>query len=494
MNLLRTQLRNILAALFLLVFVSPSGAGEPMPVFRGDYPDPSLVRVGEDFYLTHNSSHSVPGLFVYHSTDLVNWTLLGPALSQYMGDVYAPEIVHHKGRFYIYFPALGSNYVVWADKPEGPWSKPIDLEVGHIDPGHVVDAEGKRYLFLSGINVVALADDGLSTVGEVKNVYNGWPVPDDWQIECHCLESPKLFFKDGYFHMITAQGGTTGPPTGHMAIHARAKNPMGPWENSPYNPLTRATTRKARWGMRGHGTAFDDKDGNWWLYYHAYEKDFFTLGRQNLLEPLEWTEDGWLRVSDDPARLASLPSLKENKPFEDDFRGESLAMNWVFWRRTVDPAMEFTGDALAWTADGKRIEETNPMLIRARDHSYEITADIEIEEGCEAGLLLYYNPDNYVGLKLSSKGYHTGLRAVIPNSMIPRPDLRRAVLKIRNDENSVEFFVSEDEGKTFRKIGVGLDVSGFHANTFGGYSSMKPGIFCIGEGKATIRNFRYEPK
>ena len=468
-------------------------ASEPVAVFRGDYPDPSIVRVGEDYYLTHNSSHCVPGLFVYHSTDLVNWKLLGPAITEYMGDVYAPEITHCNGKFYIYFPALGSNYVVWAEKPEGPWSKPIDLKVGHIDPGHVVTPEGKRFLYLSGIHVVPLSDDGLSCLEKETHIFTGWPVPDDWEIECHCLESPKVFFKDGYYHMITAQGGTTGPPTGHMITHARSKNPMGPWENSPCNPITRAVTRRATWGMRGHGTVFDDKGGNWWVYYHAYEKDFFNLGRQNLLEPLKWTEDGWLRVDEDPKRLESLAERKKPEPFRDDFNGKSLGMQWVFWRRTTEPAMEFTGDGLAWTANGSKIEETNPLLMKATDHSYEISVDVEIDEDCEAGLLLFFNADTYVGLKMNRDGYRTGLRPVLPNGDWARSNLRRSVLKICNNENSVEFFVSEDGGKNFKKIGVGLDVSGFHANTFGGYSSLKPGLFSIGQGKATFRDFRYVP-
>lgn len=491
---MQINIRNVFfLCIFCSVFNSGLNASEPVPVFRGDYPDPSIVRVGDDYYMTHNSSHSVPGLFVYHSTDMINWKLLGPAITEYMGDVFAPEIVHCKGKFYIYFPALGSNYVVWAEKPEGPWSKPINLEVGHIDPGHLITPDGKRYLYLSGIHVVPLSEDGLSTTEKPKHIFTGWPVPDEWQIECHCLESPKVFFKDGYYHMITAQGGTAGPPTGHMITHARSKNPFGPWENSPHNPITRAKSRKETWGMRGHGTVFDDKNGDWWVLYHAYEKDYFNLGRQNLLEPLEWTKDNWLRVSEDPERMKSLPERKKTPPFEDRFDGNSPAMQWVFWQRTLEPGMEFTGDAMIWNANGSRIEETNPLLIRAQDHSYEVMVDVEIEDGCEAGLVLFYNPMNYVGIKLADDGYHTGLRNVIPNNIIPRTDLRRAILKIRNDENSVEFFTSEDGGKTFQKIGTGLDVSGFHTNTFGGYSSMKPGLFCIGKGKASFRNFRYVP-
>ena len=482
--------------LLFIVFSFQILAVEPIPIFRGDYPDPTIVRVGEDYYLTHTSGYNLPGLFVYHSTNLIDWTLLGPAIEKSDIDllIYAPDIVFHNNKFFIYFPAAGTNFVVWADKPEGPWSKPIDLKVPHIDPGHLVATDGKRYLYLSGGNVIELSPDGLSTVGKLKHVYDGWQIPADWQIECHCLESPKLFSRDGYYHMISAQGGTTGPPTGHMIVHARSKNPMGPWENSPHNPIIRATSRKENWGMRGHGTVFDDPNGNWWVIYHAYEKDFKTLGRQNCLEPLKWTEDGWLRVDEEPKRLQSLAKPQKRIPLEENFTGESLPMPWFFWHRTiVDPYMEFTRDGLVWKAQGQRIEETNPLLMKAADHSYEIQVDVEIDGQSEAGLLLFYDPKNYIGIKLTEHGYETGLRGELPRGRTTRSGVSRSILKIRNDENSVEFFISEDNGKTFTKIGTGLDVCGFHANTFGGYSSLKPGLSCTGEGRATFRNFRYTP-
>ena len=105
------------------------------------------------------------------------------------------------------------------------------LEVGEIDPGHVVGPDGKRYLHYSGGKVVGLADDGLSVTGELKKVYDGWPIPESWRIECFCLESPKLFFKGDYYHLISAQGGTAGPSTSHMVVQARSRTPVGPWEN-----------------------------------------------------------------------------------------------------------------------------------------------------------------------------------------------------------------------------------------------------------------------
>ena len=230
------------------------------------------------------------------------------------------------------------------------------------------------------------------------------------------------------------------------------------------------------------------------MIYHAYEKDFKTLGRQNILEPLKWTEEGWLCVDDDPKRLQSFAEPQKRQPFVENFTGESLPIPWFFWHRTtVEPGMKFTKDGLVWKALGQRIEETNPLLMKASDHSYEIQVDVEIEGQAEAGLLLFYDSKNYVGIKLTERGYETGLREGLPRGRTLRSGVSRSIVKIRNDENSVEFFFSEDNGQTFAKIGTGLDVCGFHANTFGGYSSLKPGIISLGEGSATFRNFRYTP-
>ena len=109
------------------------------PILAGDHPDPSILKDGADYYMTFSSFDAYPGLVIWHSTDLVNWRPLGPALFTNVGAVWAPDLVKHRGRYYIYFPGVGkyrSNYVIWADDIRGPWSEPIDLKIGQIDPGH----------------------------------------------------------------------------------------------------------------------------------------------------------------------------------------------------------------------------------------------------------------------------------------------------------------------------------------------------------------------
>ncbi|MBN1765075.1 MAG: family 43 glycosylhydrolase [Sedimentisphaerales bacterium] len=115
----------------------------------------------------------------------------------------------------------------------GPWSDPIDLKIGNIDPGHVTDSAGKRYLYFSSGGYVPLSDDGLSIIGEFQHCYNGWPIPREWSIECFCMEGPKLARRGDYYYLTVAEGGTAGPATGHMVISARSPSPLGPGRIHP---------------------------------------------------------------------------------------------------------------------------------------------------------------------------------------------------------------------------------------------------------------------
>ena len=181
------------------------------PIMAGDHPDPSILKDGDDYYMTFSSFESVPGIHIWHSRDLVNWQPVVAALTTNIGSVWAPELIKHEGKFYCYIPArfpdYRSNYVIWADRIEGPWSEPIDLKIpANIDPGHVVGEDGKRYLFLNGGDRVKLTDDGLATDGALEHAYSPWRYPDDWDVEGFSPEGPKITRHGDYFYLITAVG------------------------------------------------------------------------------------------------------------------------------------------------------------------------------------------------------------------------------------------------------------------------------------------------
>jgi beta-xylosidase len=199
-------------------------------LFAGDYPDPSIVRVGETHYITHSSFLYHLGLLIWESKDLSTWRPVGPAVDQPGWDIWAPELAYYDGRFYLYYYARattgdkrGTNWVVHAPSAHGPWSTPLEIPVQRIDPGHVVGPDGKRYLHFSGGTAAPLAADGLSLTGKLEQVYEGWSYPEDWRVEGFFVEGPKLLLLDGWYYLISAQGGTAGPATSHMAVVARSR-------------------------------------------------------------------------------------------------------------------------------------------------------------------------------------------------------------------------------------------------------------------------------
>ncbi|ANY19342.1 Beta-xylosidase [Tsuneonella dongtanensis] len=270
------------------------------PVLVGAQGDVSVVRDGEDFYATFGKT-----LDVWHSRDLVNWEKIATPNLRGLGSPWAPDIVKHAGTWYIYTTLVDRsrpsgqqfmNVVITAPRPEGPWSEPVDLDrYNPIDPGHATDASGKRYIMYSAGRLMPLTDDGKALVGDIPerlSTYVGWPYPADWQVECFCLEAPKLLWHDGWLHMLSAQGGTAGPPTAHMAISARARDVHGPWQNNPHNALVHGISRTGRFVRMGHGQLVDDANGDWWMLFTGYNPAIGP-GKMLLVLPIAWDADGW---------------------------------------------------------------------------------------------------------------------------------------------------------------------------------------------------------
>ena len=467
------------------------------PVFSGDYPDPSIIRDGEDYYIVHSSFEYYPGLTIWHSTDLINWTPVTSALRENVGNVWAPDLVKHDDRYYIYFPVQNTNYVIWADRIEGPWSDPVDLKVGHIDPGHVSDEEGNRYLYFSSGAYIALSPDGLSTRGELQYVYEGWPIPREWSIECFCMESPKFSKRGDYYYMTLAQGGTAGPATGHMVISARSRSPLGPWENSPYNPVIRTEDPSERWWSVGHATLIDDVSGKWWMVFHGYEKDFYNKGRQTLMLPVEWTGDGWYRIAEDVSLVKPLirpagTSIKERFVLDDDFSGGSLKPQWSFFGGYDTTRFSLDGNGILINGKGNSIGNSSPLLTVPLDHSYMAQVELEIEGDALGGLVLFYNQQASSGILASKNNIMANLRGW---QFVTERDVinRKVFLRLKNINHTVDMYYSID-GVNWIKIENSLEVSGLHHNVLSGFLSLRIGLVSTGNGSVRFKDFRYAGK
>lgn len=466
------------------------------PIFGGDYPDPSILRDGDTYYMVHSSFVYYPGLLIWESTDLINWTPVTPALYKYVGSVWAPDIVKYKNKYYIYFPASDKNYVVTANSIDGPWSDPVELKVDGIDPGHFTDENGKRYLYFSSGGYVPLSDDGLSVVGEVKHAYDGWPIPKDWSIELFALEGPKMTKRGGYYYLTVAEGGTAGPATGHMIISARSKSPFGPWENSPYNPIVRTTSKAERWWSKGHGTLLEDAKGSWWIVFHAYEKDYLNMGRQTLMEPVEWTKEGWFKIPDDiktenPIKSPKAKASQTTFTLSDSFSGKSLGLQWKFFGEYDTTRFHFADKSLVVKGKGGFIGNCSPLLCVPSDHSYTADVEMDIEGNAVGGLVMFYNNTAFSGILADKENILTNLRGWQFTS--EKNEINRHVfLRLRNIENTVDMFYSTD-GVNWKKGPSSIEVSSLNHNALSGFLGLRIGLCSIGDGSVKFKNFNYKP-
>jgi xylan 1,4-beta-xylosidase len=472
------------------------------PIVAGDHPDPTVLKDGENYYMTFSSFYSYPGVVIWHSRDLVNWTPVGPAVTRPLGSIWAMDLVKHDGRFYVYIPAnpgdKQSIFVVYADDIRGPWSDPIDLKVvGCIDPGHAVGEDGKRYLFFNGVRRIALTDDGLATAGELEQVYNPWHYPDDWVVEMFAPEGPKLFRRGEWFYLVAAVGGTSGPPTSHMVTVARSRSIHGPWQDCPHNPIVHTTSADEPWWSRGHATVVQGPNDQWWMIYHGYENGFRTLGRQTLLEPIEWTRDGWFHAT---GGTLSKPIVKpmaashgtSGFPLSDDFSTNKFGVQWSFFNPGVgeEKRARYEAQALTISAKGTTLSDCSPLTFIVGDRSYEASITLEIGEGVQAGIALFYSERMFCGVGFSNQQmftYNYGQEHSWMRQDLPARTVR---LKVVNRANIVAFYYSRDGG-AWVKHPWQMEVSGFHHNVLGGFLSLKFAVHCAGVGEVRLRDFIY---
>ncbi len=402
------------------------------PVQRGFFPDPSVIRVGDDYYMVNSSFQYFPAIPISHSKDMVNWHIVGHAItnSEWLDisdikdshGIWAPDISYANGKFYI-FATLRLNadgnrdnnvmrrqLVMVSDRAEGPYSKPISLEVDDIDPSHFIDSDGSRYMVIAkAAQVVPLTSDSLSVNGDIRIAWEGTGE--------RCSEGPHILKKDGYYYAIVAEGGTG---YGHGINVARSKELFGPYESSPYNPVMRQLDPNAPIQRAGHGKLVQDQNGNWWCYYlcgRPNEGKYTTIGRESGLEPVEWTEDGWFVINQGkgPSTEQIAPDLPEctyERNLFDDFNDTTLNLEWEFVRNPANGSwtlVERPGYFRIWTLDGTldEIRSKNTLLRREQELSY--TAETKVEyypdrDGEQAGLTCYYSTATYARCALCYEG------------------------------------------------------------------------------------------
>ena len=411
---------------------APRITGYRNPVVPGFHPDPSVVRVGEWFYLVNSSFEMFPGVPIHRSRDLVHWEPLGHVLARDSqlplatagpsGGIFAPTIRYHAGTYYMITTNVSArgNFFVTAKDPAGPWSEPISITgQGGIDPSLFFDDDGKVYLTSTGSapgiyqSQIDIATGKLLTAPP-RIVWKGtggrYP------------EGPHLYKIAGRYYLMISEGGTE---YGHMVTMARASSPWGPFEPCPRNPILthRDTQLSQPIQGTGHADLVDDGEGNWWMVFLAFRPQggFYWqhLGRETFLAPVRWDAQGWPVVNDGKPialemRVRGLPARDlPAAPVRDDFDAP-LGPAWNFLRNPVRASASST-ERRGWlTLHGTAVSleqesGVSPTFVgRRQEHlRARIAARIDFapaREGVEAGLVLYRAPRHRIELGVRRNG------------------------------------------------------------------------------------------
>jgi beta-xylosidase len=281
-----------------------------------------------------------------------------------------------------------------------------------------------------------------------------------------------------------------------MVIAARSKSINGPWEQCPHNPIVRTQCAREKWWSRGHATLVEGPGGDWFAVYHGYENGYWTLGRQMLLDRVEWTPDGWFRFAGGDLSKP-MPKPRGGKPgphgmaLSDDFSTDRTGIQWSFANPNKEDAHRVTreGGALVMQAAGTTPRDSTPLTFLVGDQAYEIDVNVEVDPGVDAGLLLFYDRILYCGLGAATDSLVLHQYGE-PHGRPPNTLGRRMWLRVRNDRHIVTHFTSPD-GKTWTKLDRQMEVSGYHHNVRGGFFMLRPGLYAAGKGTARFRLLRY---
>lgn len=383
------------------------------PIRTGMFPDPSIVRVGEDYYMVNSSFIFFPCIPISHSKDLIHWEIIGHAITdpQWAGlddleggrGYWAPDISYNNGTFYITatyrLNDTGTVYrrqiVVSSNKPEGPYSEPSYIEEDGIDPSIFHDDDGRHYMLLNrGARILELSDDCKKQIGEARLLYYG--------AQKRAPEGPHLLKKDGWYYLFLAEGGT-GP--GHRITVARSRELMGNYEPCPFNPIMRQMDEKAGIQRCGHGKPVCTQKGQWYMVYlcgRKLEKDgesYSILGRETALDPITWTADGWPMVNQlkGPSVLQKRPDLKEWIPSGNHSKGE-----WMCPRPPECGGVRIENGTFAIKGSKEplsSVKARNILLRRQNSFSFRAEALLtmpELKEGQEAGITCYYDENTWI--------------------------------------------------------------------------------------------------
>jgi alpha-N-arabinofuranosidase len=458
--------------MFALGLVLASGCSQQQagtfqnPIIPGFYPDPSICRVGDDYYLVNSSFEYFPGVPIFHSKDLVHWQQIGYCLTRKgqlpldkvraSGGIYAPTLRYHDGTFYMVTTNVdgGGNFYVTAKNPAGPWSEPVWLkDGGGIDPSLLFDDDGKVYYTRhegQGDGYIAQATLDVKTgklEGPLKKVWGG--TGGIWAEGPHLYKITRLGegaeqtnegtnspsrSRNGKYFLMISEGGTAYD---HRVTVARSDSPWGPFEANPNNPiLTHRNRPDSPIQALGHADIVETPDG-WWMVCLGIRPQggkFHHIGRETFLAPVAFNKDGWPVVNGNGTIEPNMPTptltqhIWPQPPARDDFDSKILALQWNFLRNPYDSDYSLTERPGYLRLHGSAITlngQDSPAFVGRRQTDFNCVASTMLifdsnSENEEAGFVVRQNDKHHyeIGVTLRQNKRQVFFRKVLKGKTI----------------------------------------------------------------------------
>lgn len=497
-------LRTICTRLLLCFLLWTSGAAQTdgtytNPVMAGDYPDPTVIRVGQDYWAMVTTGGWAPHFSILHSQDLVNWRVAGAVFQKppawVKGDFWAPELIEDKGRYFVYYTARRNDgpkkrgtlcvAVATAPAPAGPYTDhgalvcqiPELKNVGSIDAFFVRDEEGQPYLIWkadgndaepdqpTAIFAQRLSDDGTKLLGKRKEILRNTA---PW--EKHVTEGSFIIRRGGWFYHFYSGNACCGRGCDYALGVARSRKLLGPWEKNPANPILDENTA---WQCPGHGSIVTTPEGRDFLLYHAYRKrsDAFSVGREALLDEVKWPADGWPTINEGrgpsgraPAPLGQAPARPLQAEFFDGFTSPELDVSWQWpmsyeTRARVDAASGFL-----MLVPGPGTDSTDDLTgavlaQRTSSGNYVATTLVDTRElkgNASAGLAAYSWREGAVGVAIGGGNVFVwrrdGKDRQTP-ATLPAPASSSVYLRMTVSDGEQFRFAFSTNGRDWKEVG-----------------------------------------
>ncbi|RIX50269.1 glycoside hydrolase family 43 protein [Paenibacillus nanensis] len=489
------------------------------PVIKGFYPDPSVCKVNDTYYLVCSSMQYFPGVPLFESKDLINWTQIGHCLTRKSqiqldkvnssGGVFAPTLRYNNGRFYMTTTndTTRQNFFIWTDDIYGEWSEPIYVDQGGIDPDLYFE-DNKTYFMSNGTDDLGIGGIVQCQI-DIETGRKLTPSRSIWQgTGGRFLEAPHLYKINGWYYLLAAEGGTE---FGHMATYARGASPSGPFEAYPHNPvLTNRNLGGYEVQAVGHGDLVQDEFGSWWLLHLGFRQigqwiPYHHLGREVFLTPVTFGVDGWFTAGHNGTTLSSfeldhLPNdvnQQEKKCYT--FENTEWEKDWCYLRHPQHDHYALEDNKLVLTGTGVTLDQAgSPTFIgiRQKDFNAVISCDVSLSNG-EAGITLYMDENHHYdfAIRKVSSGYEVierlnvgDIKAIV--NAIDVKQVNRASLVIQASHTRYRFLLQVDG----EEIELGTAQTKYlSSEVAGGFTGVIIGLYAYGEAcSAEFSHFKCE--